>query len=204
MNEISRNRFYLQASLGSIEWRGHGKGFVLRARFRCRRLSGPVDHACSSRTIPTRRNMHACSCVGAFAADSAHRSGDILTLFLSHSQIACVRARHQKRYRQSRQCVGPRRRDRLPTSFAFPNASSTASGALLRSRQHSRSHHSRRSRAGADANSLCQCRCAGPAYPTCGCRFPATVGNDTRLSRQSSCAGAAGRADPVGIEWRHG
>src|SRR5437764_1338611 len=41
--------------------------------------------------------------MSAFAARAAHSSGEVLTQFLSRPAIACVRARHQNRYRQSRQ-----------------------------------------------------------------------------------------------------
>jgi hypothetical protein len=95
MNEISRNRFYLQASLGSIEWRGHGKGFVLRARFD---VAGcPVRSTVLVRLEKPQNpaNLRVYSRMSAFATGAAHTSGGILTLFLSRSEIACVRARHQ-------------------------------------------------------------------------------------------------------------
>jgi hypothetical protein len=95
MNEISRNRFYLQGSSGSIERRGHGKGFVFRARFRSRRLSRPADRSRPSGKTPNPENLRVYSRMSAFATGAAHISGGILTLFLSRSEIACVRARHQ-------------------------------------------------------------------------------------------------------------
>jgi hypothetical protein len=40
-------------------------------------------------------NLRVYSRMSAFAAQAAHISGEILTPFLSRSEIACVRARHQ-------------------------------------------------------------------------------------------------------------